>query len=332
MFKLTKIFVAGSTGYIGKNVVKYALDNGFDVVTAKRHSDNKPGQLNKKLKVIKISNNDNNWIADLEKVDVIISCLASRTGEPKDAHLVDYKLNCLLLEKAKALKCSQFILLSAICVQKPRLAFQFEKLAFEEELKKSGLNFSIVRPTAYFKSLSGQIENIKKGKPYVYFGDGQITQCNPISEKDLSLYILSCIKDKTKWRKILPIGGPKQSITPKDIGKILFEIFEVSPKYKSFPTKILDAIRLLLLIISPFSNWAKNKSELIKIAKYYATESMLIWDEKKECYDANMTPSTGKDTLREIIEKVSNILSIEENYSIKNLDLQLEIDRDSKLY
>jgi len=320
VFKLTKIFVAGSTGYIGKNVVKYALDNGFDVVTAKRHSDNKPGQLNKKLKVIKISNNDNNWIADLEKVDVIISCLASRTGEPKDAHLVDYKLNCLLLEKAKALKCSQFILLSAICVQKPRLAFQFEKLAFEEELKKSGLNFSIVRPTAYFKSLSGQIENIKKGKPYVYFGDGQITQCNPISEKDLSLYILSCIKDKTKWRKILPIGGPKQSITPKDIGKILFEIFEVSPKYKSFPTKILDAIRLLLLIISPFSNWAKNKSELIKIAKYYATESMLIWDEKKKCYDANMTPSTGKDTLRDYF------------YSIKNLDLKLEIDRDSKLY
>ena len=317
---MTKIFVAGSTGYIGKNVVKYALENGFDVVTAKRHPDNKPGQLNKKLKVIKISNNDNNWIADLEKVDVIISCLASRTGEPKDAHLVDYKLNCLLLEKAKALKCSQFILLSAICVQKPRLAFQFEKLAFEEELKKSGLNFSIVRPTAYFKSLSGQIENIKKGKPYVYFGDGQITQCNPISEKDLSLYILSCIKDKTKWRKILPIGGPKQSITPKDIGKILFEIFEVSPKYKSFPTKLLDAIRLLLLIISPFSNWAKNKSELIKIAKYYATESMLIWDEKKECYDANMTPSTGKDTLRDYF------------YSIKNLDLQLEIDRDSKLY
>ena len=320
MFKLTKIFVAGSTGYIGKNVVKYALDNGFDVVTAKRHSDNKPGQLNKKLKVIKISNNDNNWIADLEKVDVIISCLASRTGEPKDAHLVDYKLNCLLLEKAKALKCSQFILLSAICVQKPRLAFQFEKLAFEEKLKKSGLNFSIVRPTAYFKSLSGQVENIKKGKPYVYFGDGQITQCNPISEKDLSLYILSCINDKTKWQKILPIGGPKQSLTPKDIGKILFEIFEVSPKYKSFPTKILDVIRVLLLIISPLSNWAKNKSELIKIAKYYATESMLIWDETKKCYDSNMTPSTGKDTLRDYF------------YSIKNLDLQLEIDRDSKLY
>jgi len=317
---LTKIFVAGSTGYIGKNVVKYALENGFDVVTAKRHPDNKPGQLNKKLKVIKISNNDNNWIADLEKVDVIISCLASRTGEPKDAHLVDYKLNCLLLEKAKALKCSQFILLSAICVQKPRLAFQFEKLAFEEKLKKSGLNFSIVRPTAYFKSLSGQIENIKKGKPYVYFGDGQITQCNPISEKDLSLYILSCIKDKTKWEKILPIGGPKQSLTPKDIGKILFEVFEVSPKYKSFPTKILDVIRVLLLIISPLSNWAKNKSELIKIAKYYATESMLIWDETKKCYDSNMTPSTGKDTLRDYF------------YSIKNLDLKLEIDRDSKLY
>ena len=145
------------------------------------------------LKVVKISENDNSWTACLQDVDVFISCIASRSGAPKDAHYVDFKLNKLLLEKAKDIKCSQFILLSAICVQKPKLAFQFEKLAFEKELQNSGLNFSIIRPTAYFKSLSGQIENIKKGKPYVYFGDGKLTQCNPISERDLSLFILSLI-------------------------------------------------------------------------------------------------------------------------------------------
>ena len=317
---MTKIFVAGATGYIGKNVVKSALEQNFKVVIATRKVSADFDLKDQNLNVVEISKSDNSWIENLQGIDVFISCLASRSGEPKDARSVDFKLNKLLLEKAKRIKCSQFILLSAICVQKPRLAFQFEKLAFEKELKKSGLNFSIIRPTAYFKSLSGQIENIKKGKPYVYFGNGELTQCNPISENDLSLFILSCVTDKNKWRKILPIGGPNQSLTPKNVGEMLFEVFEVTPKYKSFPTKLLDAIRLLLLIAAPFSSWAKSKSELIKIAKYYATESMLIWDENKLCYDPLKTPSTGEDTLEQYF------------HAIKKQRIELEIDRDSKLY
>ena len=317
---MTKIFVAGATGYIGTNVVKSALEKNFDVVAATRKEKADFGLKDQNLTVIKISESDESWLANLHDIDVFISCLASRSGEPKDAHYVDFELNNLLLEKAKAIECSQFILLSAICVQKPKLAFQFEKLAFEEKLKNSGLNFSIIRPTAYFKSLSGQIENIKKGKPYVYFGDGTLTQCNPISEKDLSLFILSCISDKNKWKKILPIGGPNQPLTPKNVGEMLFEIFEVTPKYRSFPTKILDVIGLFFLIGSPFSNWAKNKSELIKIAKYYATESMLVWDDDKMYYDALKTPSTGNDTLEQYF------------YAIKKQKVELNIDRDSKLY
>ena len=317
---MKKIFVAGATGYIGINVVKSALEQNFSVVVATRKESTDFDLKDRNLKVLKISENDNSWTDYLQDVDVFISCIASRSGAPKDAHYVDFKLNKLLLEKAKDIKCSQFILLSAICVQKPKLAFQFEKLAFEKELQNSGLNFSIIRPTAYFKSLSGQIENIKKGKPYVYFGDGKLTQCNPISERDLSLFILSCIADENKWKKILPIGGPNQSLTPKNIGQMLFEIFEVTPKYKSFPTKILDAIRLLLMIASPFSGWARDKSELVKIAKYYATESMLVWDESEARYDPLKTPSTGKDTLEQYF------------YAVKKQKVELYIDRDSKLY
>ena len=317
---MKKIFVAGATGYIGINVVKSALEQNFSVVAATRKESADIDLKDQNLKVLKISENDNSWTACLQDVDVFISCIASRSGAPKDAHYVDFKLNKLLLEKAKDIKCSQFILLSAICVQKPKLAFQFEKLAFEKELQNSGLNFSIIRPTAYFKSLSGQIENIKKGKSYVYFGDGKLTQCNPISERDLSLFILACIADENKWKKILPIGGPNQSLTPKNIGQMLFEIFEVTPKYKSFPTKILDAIRLLLIIASPFSGWARDKSELVKIAKYYATESMLVWNESETRYDPLKTPSTGKDTLEQYF------------YAVKKQKVELYIDRDSKLY
>jgi divinyl chlorophyllide a 8-vinyl-reductase len=64
----------------------------------------------------------------------------------------------------------RFVLLSAICAQKPLLAFQHAKLAFEAALIDSGLTYSIVRPTAFSKSLSGQVERVKRGRPFLVFG------------------------------------------------------------------------------------------------------------------------------------------------------------------
>ena len=96
---MTKIFVAGATGYIGKNVVKSALEQNFDVIAATRKESADFGLKDQNLTMIKISESDNSWIANLKDIDVFISCLASRSGEPKDAHHVDFKLNNLLLEK-----------------------------------------------------------------------------------------------------------------------------------------------------------------------------------------------------------------------------------------
>ena len=61
-------------------------------------------------------------------------------------------------QAARANKVRHFVLLSAICVQKPLLEFQRAKLKFENELMAAGdITYSIVRPTAFFKSLAGQV-------------------------------------------------------------------------------------------------------------------------------------------------------------------------------
>ena len=63
-----------------------------------------------------------------------------------------------MLEAARAAGASHFVLLSAICVQKPLLEFQHAKLKFEAALQAAGdITYSIVRPTAFFKSLAGQV-------------------------------------------------------------------------------------------------------------------------------------------------------------------------------
>ena len=70
--------------------------------------------------------------------DVVVSCLASRTGGIKDSWDVDYQATKNVLDVAREKGAKHFVLLSAICVQKPLLTFQAAKLKFEEELQSAG--------------------------------------------------------------------------------------------------------------------------------------------------------------------------------------------------
>jgi len=232
-----------------------------------------------------------------ERFDAVVSCMASRTGAPKDAWAVDHKAHSSALTAAKAAGVTKFVLLSAICVQKPRLEFQKAKLAFEHELIASGLDYSIVRATAFFKSLSGQIERVKRGKPFLLFGDGRLTACKPISDDDLGRYLADCVSDQALSNRVLPIGGPGPAITPREQGERLFALLGREPRFSQAPVGMLDAIIATLSAAGMIVPALRDKAELARIGRYYATESMLVWDAKAGRYDADATPSTGSDTL-----------------------------------
>ena len=112
-------------------------------------------------------------------VESIISCLASRSGIKKDAYAIDYQatLNCLEAGRDASVKARHFVLLSAFCCKNPWLQFQQAKLKFEAALQdQSDMTYSIVRPTAFFKSVSGQLEVVQSGAPFVMFGDGKVSE------------------------------------------------------------------------------------------------------------------------------------------------------------
>jgi divinyl chlorophyllide a 8-vinyl-reductase len=102
---------------------------------------------------------------------------------------VEYTANANLLAAAGQTGAQHVSLLSASCVQKPRLQFQHAKARFEALLQDSGLGYSIVRPTAFFKSLCGQLGRVRAGKPFLVFGNGELTACKPISENDLARFM-----------------------------------------------------------------------------------------------------------------------------------------------
>ena len=239
-----------------------------------------------------------------EGFDVVVSCLASRTGSPKDAWAIDHDAQMNVLRFAEMAGVGHFILLSAICVQRPLLPFQHAKLTFERALMASGLEYSIIRPTAYFKSLSGQIGRVVKGKPFLVFGDGKLTACKPISDDDLGRYIAGCISDPARHNAILPIGGPGEAITPLDQAQALSDILGRPVKVRRVPVWFLRGIHRVLQLAGWVSPKAAEKAELARIGQYYATESMLVWDPDKGRYDADATPSTGSETLFDFYAQV----------------------------
>ena len=301
-----RVCVLGSTGTIGRATVLALQRSRYEVVClARNHGDKRQSRhaasqpSESTVKVVDYTDPASLFRDGFagEGFHAVVSCMASRTGAPKDAWAIDYQAQLIALEAAKEAGVNHFVLLSAICVQKPLLAFQHAKLAFEAALISSGLRYSIVRPTAFFKSLSGQIERVKNGRPFLVFGDGNLTACKPISDEDLADYIVDCLADENRWNRVLPIGGPGEAITPRQQGEALFEMLGRPPRFRSAPVALLDIVIAGLGTIGRLAPALAEKAELARIGRYYATESMLVLDPETGRYSADATPSTGKTTL-----------------------------------
>jgi len=212
------LLVAGATGYIGRSVVKELVDRGIETISVVRSQKSIPDLTLHYLKGSNIIECDVSQRKDIydtmqkHKPDAVVCCLASRSGVGRDAWAIDYLASVNILHALESI-CSRseqdansnsnedaiinsknphYVLLSAFCCGKPYLQFQYAKIQLERELSVSKkCSHSIVRPTAFFKSLDGQIESVRDGKPILYFGDGKCA-ANPICEKDLARFLADC--------------------------------------------------------------------------------------------------------------------------------------------
>ena len=307
--------IAGATGYIGKSTVREAVRQGYKTYALVRDASKitstqgqmsygkffegaqvvevdvcDPKALNQKMKELTDENG---------KIEALVSCLASRSGIKKDAYAIDYQATLNFLEAGRAVGARHFVLLSAFCVKNPWLQFQQAKLKFEAALQaQNDMSYTIVRPTAFFKSVSGQLEVVQSGGPYVMFGDGEVTRCNPIAEAELAQYMMDSVTDKSRQNKIINLGGPDDPITMKMQSEMLFNITGMEPKYIKAPLWLFDVIidSLQFLANVTGSEALENAAETGRIGKYYAVEDMLT-TKPEEKY--------GKITLREHYEKIA---------------------------
>lgn len=298
-----RVVVFGATGYIGKFVTREFASQGYRVIAFTREKSGVGGKddlaavqtaLGDSVKVVTGDVTDAKSVSyafeipndeEAPSSTIVVSCLASRTGGIADSNRIDYEATKIVLDVGRAHGAGHFILLSAICVQKPLLEFQRAKLRFEEELAMAAdddpnFSYSIVRPTAFFKSLAAQVERMRKGGSYIMFGDGALSKCNALSEADLARFMALCATDLEKRNQILPVGGPGKPVTPKEQADMVFAALKkegkpVSPKYTSVPIGIMDFAIAALAGLSRVVPQLKDAAEFGRIGRYYATEDMV---------------------------------------------------------
>lgn len=277
---MERILLAGGTGYLGGYILSELLHQGFQTRAIVRNMSKIRSSLREhsNLEILHAELTQPSSIKNSCKdIDVVISTIGITKSKAKQTYMeVDYQANMNLLREAQRSGVRKFIYISVLKgEQLKNIAVCKAKEQFVYKLKRSGLEYCVVRPNGFFSDMSEFFKMAKNGQVYL-FGHGKF-KLNPIHGEDLAKVCVQQIKgDITEF----DIGGP-EIYTHKEIAEMAFSIIGKKPKISYIP----DWVRKLLL-----------KTGKIFMSKY--TYGALEFFLHAMAMDL-VAPKYGKHTLRE---------------------------------
>lgn len=244
---MKKILVAGSTGYLGRYIIKELKKQNYWVRAIVRT----PGQLDDLKDYI-----DDVVIAEVTKpatllricdgIDAVISSIGITRQKDGLTYMdVDYQGNKNLLEQATKNNIQKFIYVSVLNahLMKDLKIIQAKEL-FVDKLKESRMNYAVIRPTGFFSDMLEFLNMAKKGRISL-FGNGE-NRINPIHGTDLAEM---CVKVLGESEKEINVGGP-ETITYKEIAEMAFKELNKEAKISTLHKWIIKMILPLLRIFT----------------------------------------------------------------------------------
>ncbi len=221
MEETVKVLVAGASGYLGGYVTKELLGRDINTKILVRNR-NKINVHNEKLEIVEADVTKPETISDLlTGVDFVISTVGiTRQKDSLTCMDVDYQANANLLSEAQRANVKKFIYISVLNGEQLReLKICEAKERFCDELRSSGLDYTIIRPNGFFSDMADFLEMAKGGKVYL-FGDGSLI-LNPIHGEDLAKVVVDAM---SRGPKEINIGGP-DLLTQNEIAELALKAY-----------------------------------------------------------------------------------------------------------
>lgn len=257
---MERVLVAGSTGYLGRFVVKEFKKRGYWVRALARSPEklNKTGPFLEPAVMNQINEIFIGHVTRLatlrglcDDIDIVFSSIGiTRQKDKLTFRDVDYQGNKNILNIALAKSVKKFIFVSVFSAH----LFEYLEIVkaredFVRDLKDSRLDYTIIRPTGYFSDMSEFLKMAKSGRVYL-IGNGE-NKINPIHGADLAQV---CVDAVAGVEHEISIGGPI-TYSINEIAELAFSTFGKKPKITRIPPWLA---KLAAGVIRPFNKQASD--------------------------------------------------------------------------
>ena len=248
------ILVVGASGFLGREVAKLLLSQGQQVRVMTRT----PAKLEDlKQMGAEVVQGDLIDPASLKRAcqgaDRVVAAAHSILGKGKyKSEAVDDVGHHALIDAAKAAGAAHFVYISILgAAPEHPIDFLRTKHRIEEYLKASGLNYTILRPSA-FMEWHAHIFNgksiLEKGKTSL-IGEGTKLR-NFIAVRDVARFTVRALMDSGLKNRAIEIGGP-HNVTNNQVAELYGEIAGITPKVSHMPPAIAKGMSIALKPLHP---------------------------------------------------------------------------------
>lgn len=271
-----RVLVAGATGYLGGYVAREFKFRGH-FVRALARSRHKLDHMKSELdEIVKGEVTRPESIKDVcNGIDIVFSSIGITKQKGKLTFKdVDYQGNKNLLDVAQKAGVRTFVYVSVL--NGPKLLHLDIVKAHEDfvnELKASGVNYAVIRPTGFFSDMGEFLKMAKKGRVYL-FGSGN-NKINPIHGADLAV---RCVDAMEGENQEIDVGGP-EILTYREIAGLALETLGKPIRISSIP------IWLMRAIVATTRVFSRHQGELLAFFTTAMTTDVVA-------------PATGTHTLK----------------------------------
>ncbi|MBI5677494.1 MAG: complex I NDUFA9 subunit family protein [Planctomycetes bacterium] len=255
-----KIFLTGSTGFVGKRILRDLLENKYQVrCLARKGSEQKISHYKNPVLVktgIDIVNGDITDAASLdgklEGYDAVINLVGiirEFRGRGITFERLHYEGTANLVRAARSQRVMRFVQMSALGARPDgKTQYQQTKFRAEECVRTSGLDYTIFRPSIIFgpeDKFVNLFANMLRTQQFVpVVGNGRY-QMQPVSVENVSMGFVKSIERKDAIGKTFDMGGPERI----EFNRIIDSIGEVicAPPHKiHIPAFIMSTMAEML--------------------------------------------------------------------------------------